>query len=93
MNNTSGPRAYAKEPVRRYRRPTLVCSGDDRSSDIPAGFLEQLRPSGRWVLTAIVPDGPTETITADSAREARHLLTRMTASATCTFPSIRRGPR
>lgn len=27
-------------------------------------FLEQLRPFGPWVLTAIIPDGPTETITA-----------------------------
>lgn len=36
----------------------------------PAGeaiyFLELLRPGGPWVLTAIVPDGHTETITATS---------------------------
>jgi hypothetical protein len=32
-------------------------------------FLEQLRPGGRWVLTAIVPDGPTTTITAHTAAE------------------------
>jgi hypothetical protein len=30
-------------------------------------FLEQLRPNGPWVLTAITPDGPTITITAHSA--------------------------
>jgi hypothetical protein len=27
-------------------------------------FLERLRPGGPWVLTAIKPDGPTETVTA-----------------------------
>jgi len=32
-------------------------------------FLEQLRPSGPWVLTAITPDGPTSTITARFAAE------------------------
>jgi hypothetical protein len=71
MDNTSGPRAYANERVTRYRRPTL---DDDRSSDIPAGFLEQLRPSGCWVLTTIVPDGRIETITAHSAREVRRFV-------------------
>jgi hypothetical protein len=34
-----------------------------------AEFLEKLRPGGPWVLTAIVPDGPTETITARTAAE------------------------
>jgi hypothetical protein len=34
------------------------------SYNIPADFLMQLRPSRRWVLTAIVPDGTTETISA-----------------------------
>jgi hypothetical protein len=32
-------------------------------------FLEQLRPNGPWVLTAITPDGPTTTITARTAAE------------------------
>ena len=33
-------------------------------------FLEKLRPGGPWVLTAIVPDGPTTTITARDKTEA-----------------------
>jgi hypothetical protein len=32
-------------------------------------FLQKLRPGGPWVLTAIVPDGDTETITAHDAEE------------------------
>ena len=32
-------------------------------------FLEQLRPSGPWVLTAIIPDGKTHTITTTSVNE------------------------
>ena len=32
-------------------------------------FLEQLRPGGPWVLTAITPDGPTVTVTARTASE------------------------
>jgi len=32
-------------------------------------FLEQLRPGGPWTLTAIVPDGPTETITTDDPEQ------------------------
>jgi len=35
----------------------------------PVDFLEQLRPGGPWVLTAITPDGPTKTITARTAAE------------------------
>src|SRR5262245_40292875 len=32
-------------------------------------FLQQLRPGGPWVLTAIVPDGATTTITAHTTDE------------------------
>jgi len=32
-------------------------------------FLERLRSGGPWVLTAILSDGPTTTITANSAAE------------------------
>ena len=32
-------------------------------------FLQRLRPNGPWVLTAIMPDGPTKTITTQSADE------------------------
>src|SRR5215204_850600 len=34
-----------------------------------ASFLEKLRPRGPWVLTAILPDGPTVTTTARTADE------------------------
>jgi hypothetical protein len=34
-------------------------------------FLEMLRPGGPWLLTAIIPDGTTDTITAQTADEAR----------------------
>ena len=37
------------------------------NNNVPINFLQQLRPDGPWVLTAITPDGPTETITADTA--------------------------
>ena len=45
-------------------------SSDDRR---PTGidFLKKLRPGGPWVLTAIVPDGATETITARDAEAVR----------------------
>ena len=34
-------------------------------------FLELLRPGGPWILTAIIPDGPRETITATNADAVR----------------------
>jgi hypothetical protein len=37
-------------------------------------FLERLRPGGPWVLTAIIPDGKTTTITACNADEARQFI-------------------
>ena len=36
---------------------------------ISVEFLQQLRPEGPWVLTAIIPDGSTTTITARNADE------------------------
>ena len=36
------------------------------NDSVPVSFLQQLRPDGPWVLTAITPDGPIETITADT---------------------------
>ena len=39
------------------------------STDVAVDFLRKLRPGGPWVLTAIVPDGPTITITARTADE------------------------
>ena len=43
-------------------------SGAEQFSEA-ISFLEQLRPNGPWVLTAITPDGPTQTITAHTAAE------------------------
>jgi hypothetical protein len=37
-------------------------------------FVEQLRPNGPWLLTAILPDGPTTTITAYTAAEVYSFL-------------------
>jgi hypothetical protein len=37
-------------------------------------FLEQLRPGGPWLLTAIVPDGATTTITAHTAEEVVNFI-------------------
>jgi predicted P-loop ATPase len=37
-------------------------------------FLENLRPGGPWVLTAIIPDGLTETITARTGAEVHRFL-------------------
>ena len=34
-------------------------------------FLKRLRPEGPWVLTAIIPDGATVTITARDADDVR----------------------
>ena len=36
-------------------------------------FLQELRPPP-WILTAIVPDGPTDTITAHTVEEATAFL-------------------
>src|SRR5262245_18822724 len=39
-------------------------------------FLEQLRPNGPWLLTAIVPDGgPTTTATLTTAEEVHAFVT------------------
>jgi hypothetical protein len=38
-----------------------------QSQSLATVFLEKLRPGGPWVLTAIVPDGPTKTITVRTA--------------------------
>ncbi len=40
----------------------------------PAAFLEKLRPGGPWVLTAIIPDGSTYTITAHNADEVNEFV-------------------
>ena len=37
-------------------------------------FLKNLRPEGPWVLTAIIPDGATETITARDADDVRAFI-------------------
>jgi len=44
--------------------------------DEAVAFLEWLRPGGPWVQTAIIPDGPTLTITAKNADEVRAFVTK-----------------
>jgi hypothetical protein len=53
--------------VARFRSASNTA---DRAAETAVDFLEQLRPPP-WVVTAIVPDGATETITAqgDEARD------------------------
>ncbi|HEY5131756.1 MAG TPA: phage/plasmid primase, P4 family [Bradyrhizobium sp.] len=41
---------------------------------VAVDFLEWLRPGGPWVLTAIIPDGKTVTITARNADEVRRFV-------------------
>jgi len=48
-------------------KPATVNDAQIADGVAAVGFLEKLRPGGPWVLTAIVPDGPTETTTATSA--------------------------
>jgi hypothetical protein len=43
-------------------------TANDHENKAAVEFLELLRPGGPWVLTAILPDGPTETITAVNAQ-------------------------
>jgi hypothetical protein len=52
-----GAKASAAAPSEQSRAPTCAAA---------VAFLQQLRPGGPWVLTAIAPDGPTTTITAHS---------------------------
>jgi hypothetical protein len=46
------------------------------SWDEAVAFLEQLRPGGPWVLSAIVPDGPIDTITALAPSDVRAFVAR-----------------
>ena len=46
----------------------------DNTASTVIDFLEHLRPGGPWVLTAIMPDGPIETITARHADEVRKFI-------------------
>jgi hypothetical protein len=48
--------------------------GADDAADVTVAFLKKLRPSGPWVLSAIMPDGPITTVTAASANEARAFI-------------------
>ena len=56
-------------------------------------FLALLRPGGPWVLTAIVPDGTIETITAKTADESARSSRSTMAAATFIIRSIRHERR
>ena len=54
-----------------------TASGDGKqqhSVSEAISFLEQLRPGGPWVLTAITPDGPTHTETVRTAAEVESFI-------------------
>jgi len=55
---------------------TQAESAAERLFSESINFLEQLRPSGPWVLTAILPDGgaPTKTTTVHTAAEVDAFL-------------------
>jgi predicted P-loop ATPase len=44
------------------------------AADKALDFLQQLRPGGPWILTAIIPDGLTDTITAKTAEDVRRFV-------------------
>jgi predicted P-loop ATPase len=44
------------------------------SAETALSFLEQLRPAGPWVLTAIIPDGSTDTVTACNPDDVRKFI-------------------
>ena len=52
-----------------HAKSTTVDEAQDSSANCAIEFLEKQRPGGPWPLTAIIPDGPTETITATNADE------------------------
>src|SRR5262249_39257232 len=54
----------------KFTNGSTQSSGQSESAD----FLEKLRPGGPWVLTAIVPDGRTETITAHNAADVERFV-------------------
>jgi Mesyanzhinovviridae DNA primase len=58
----------------RYRPQSCLEDEEDRADDTPAEFLKRLRPNGPWLLTAIIPDGPTKTITAYDAEDVRQFV-------------------
>src|SRR5215212_1649380 len=52
-----------------HAKTAAVDEALDSSANSAIEFLEKLQPDGPWVLTAIIPDGPTETITATTAED------------------------
>ena len=73
----SAPEAKLHDDDGIIRPQYIIANGGRRQAESSAEelfnesirFLKQLRPNGPWVLTAITPDGPTNTITARTAVE------------------------
>jgi hypothetical protein len=61
-------------PIADASKIMKPASKDVAVEDVAVEFLEKSRPGGPWVLTAIVPDGPTKTITARTADEVRNFV-------------------
>ncbi len=49
-------------------------AAEPAGEEVAVDFLEKLRPSGPWTLTAIVPNGKPTTITARTASEVREFV-------------------
>jgi hypothetical protein len=54
--------------------PAPATNESPAPADAAVSFLQRLRSDGPWVLTAIVPDGPTATITAHDADAVRAFI-------------------
>ena len=63
-------RKVADRSAERKRRK----AAEEACCDIALEFLQNLRPQGPWVLTAIIPDGRTSTMTANTEQEAEDFI-------------------
>jgi hypothetical protein len=61
------------------------------SCDEAVHFLERLRPGGPWLLSAIVPDGPIDTITAMGPSEVQAFVVRHQEQGTYILASTQRA--
>ena len=64
------------DPGFEYFHEAPPIQPDADPCDEAVDFLEQLRPGGPWVLSAIVPDGPIDTITALAPSDVRAFVVR-----------------
>jgi hypothetical protein len=70
---------------RVHREAGKHAGGAKSDIEIAIDFLEKFRPNGPWVLTAIVPDKGTKTITALTMAAAKHFLQENSGKANVYF--------